>query len=540
MKIRTCVTPEGSFVYGIHRPTFITANLRVNDFQLALGLDTSDKPVTNKANFPSGDVEEQDAAWIYEIPNPFAFRGTTYIDHNWAGRMADDPLAIRLPAQTSTSMTDYLRRVLDSKSVTGDCLNEAFADLPQTVLLALASNSTDPDDLVRLAELSCEFIYDQEEKVVIGLRYEEDARGKPKPKIFNHELFEALINNNFLPDIYKEVMVLRPGVQGSSEIVGEIPSRMNSHVFEYLRRNSYISWGHYASNMANDVVRYSIADLSEDDFAGLRHLYYQRVFIRLADQLGIALAIRRRAFTVQELEQLRQDIAREISAQGRLSLRFDATLWGWNYGFDFAPSGYRLHASHQQIHQQFAMVPKEVAAIKENVVIPSYSCGDQVADFIRLYEKEYGSSFFVDYIRATRNNTRMDDRDDRQADLVIYTDENVMLFVPKAQTSQWELQLVTLVPVGNVVEAGSAMRRSVDKGILNAMRILTGMGARLITVIEFSKRIGITDLDQRLLYSFLPKIPYSMGAFSEEQLRFVSGHYPEDFAAACRLQFDRL
>jgi len=134
----------------------------------------------------------------------------------------------------------------------------------------------------------------------------------------------------------------------------------------------------------------------------------------------------------------------------------------------------------------------------------------------------------------------MDERNDRQADLVIYTDENVMLFVPKAQTSQWELQLVTLVPVGNVVEAGSAMRRSVDKGILNAMRILTGMGARLITVIEFSKRIGITDLDQRLLYSFLPKIPYSMGAFSEAQLRFVSGHYPEDFAAACRVQFDRL
>ena len=540
MKLRTCVTPEGNFEYGIHRPSFITANLRENDFQCALGLDSSDRSVLNEGNFPMGDVEEQKAEWIYEIPNPFAFRGTTYIDRNWSGSKAEDPLAIRLPEQTATSMTHYLTKVLAAKGVTDDNINEAFADLPQTVLLGLASNSTDPEDLVRLAELSCEFVFDQKEKVPLGLRYEKDAQGIAIPKISNHDLFEALVNNSFLPDIYKEVMVLRPGVQGSSEIVGEFPSRMNSHVFEYLRRNSYIPWGHYASNMANDLVRYSIADLSEEDFAGLRHLYYQRVFMRLADQLGIAVAIRRRALTVSELEQLRQNIVREISVQGRLSLRFDATLWGWNYGFGFTSGGYRLHASHQQIHQQFAMVPKEVAAVRESVMIPSYSCGDQVADFVRLYEEEYGSSFFRDYIRATKNNRRMDGRNDRQADLVIYMNENVMLFVPKAQTSQWELQLVTLRPVGNVVEADSAMRQSVDRGILTAMRILTAMGARLITVIEFSKRIGITDLDQRLFYSFLPKIPYSMGAFSEAQLRFISGHYPEDFAAACRLRFENL
>ena len=60
----------------------------------------------------------------------------------------------------------------------------------------------------------------------------------------------------------------------------------------------------------------------------------------------------------------------------------------------------------------------------------------------------------------------------------------------------------------------------------------------MITVIEFPKRIGVTDIDQRLLYSFLPKIPYSMGAFSEAQLRFINGHYPEDFAIACRLQLE--
>jgi hypothetical protein len=66
--------------------------------------------------------------------------------------------------------------------------------------------------------------------------------------------------------------------------------------------------------------------------------------------------------------------------------------------------------------------------------------------------------------------------------------------------------------------------------------MLTGLGGQLITVIEFSKRIGIKDIDQRLLYSFLPKIPYSLGAFSEAELRYISGHYPEDFAIACRSQ----
>ena len=48
----------------------------------------------------------------------------------------------------------------------------------------------------------------------------------------------------------------------------------------------------------------------------------------------------------------------------------------------------------------------------------------------------------------------------------------------------------------------------------------------------------VPDIDQRLLYSFLPKIPYSMGAFSEAEARYILGHYPEDFAAACRQEFE--
>jgi hypothetical protein len=540
MKLRTCVSPEGKFIYGIHKPSFKILNLRENDFCQILGLDTADKPIDNRLNFPADKVAEAQGAWIYEIPNPFPFRGTTYIDRNWADAKAADPLSITLPPPLSTSMTIFLSKVLRcGKGGAKDSVNEAFAELPETVLLALASTSTDPEDLVRLAELSCEFVYDDQSNTPVGLRYEEDAKGVCRPKILNHDLFETLVNNSFLPDIYKEVMVLRPGVQGSSEIIGEWPAERDSHVFEYLRRNSYIPWGHSASNIANDLVRYTIADLSDYDFEGLRHLYYQRTFIRLAEQLGMQIDVRRKCLTLPELEKLRQEIINELEKQGTSPLQFDATLWGWNYGFDFAASGFRLHASHQQIHHQFAMAAKEVfQSGTENKMMPSYSSGDLVADFVRSYQEEHASSFFTDYISAIRNNSRMDEKKDLPADLVVFEDENVILFVPKAQTSQWELQLVTSGKVGNILEADSNVRRSLNGGILNAMRVLTGLGAQLITVIEFSKRIGVNDIDQRLLYSFLPKIPYSMGAFSEAQLRYINGHYPEDFAIACRQELE--
>jgi hypothetical protein len=541
MKLRTCVTPDGKFIYGIHKPSFRVANMRQEAFLQSLGIDDEENPIENTANFPAGEVEEPQGEWIYEVPNPFPFRGATYISKSWADSKAADPLTIRLPEPVPTSMTGFLSKILHlhSKGLSRDDLDESFADLPETVLFALASTSTDSDDLIRLAELSCEFVYDREEKLPIGLRYEVDAKGRHRPRILHPDLYEALANNIYLPDIYKEVMVLRPGAQGESEIVGEWPEESDSHVFEYLRRNSYIPWGHYASNMANDLVRYSISDLSDNDFQGLRHLYYQRTYIRLAEQLGIKPAARNRCLTTSELEKLRQEVIKELAESGTSSLKFDATLWGWNYGFDFAASGYRLHASHQQIHQQFAMVPKEVAGAEtENGMISSYNCGDLVADFVKSYQREYQSSFFADYILAIRNNRRMDGKNELIADLVVYEDESVMLFVPKAQTSQWELQLVTLGQVGNVLEADSNVRVSLNRGIITAMRILTGMGARMITVIEFPKRVGGRDFDQRLLYSFLPKIPYSMGAFSEAQHRYINGHYPEDFAVACRLQLE--
>jgi hypothetical protein len=58
----------------------------------------------------------------------------------------------------------------------------------------------------------------------------------------------------------------------------------------------------------------------------------------------------------------------------------------------------------------------------------------------------------------------------------------------------------------------------------------------MISTIEYSKRFTSPDTDHRLLYAFLTKMPQSPGAFSQAQLRWINGHYPEDFATACRTQ----
>ena len=93
---------------------------------------------------------------------------------------------------------------------------------------------------------------------------------------------------------------------------------------------------------------------------------------------------------------------------------------------------------------------------------------------------------------------------------------------------------MTVQPVGNVLEADADTRRSLDRAIFLAARVLGELGARLMSVFEFSKRFDALDQDQRLVYSFLPRLPESPGAFSEAQLRWINGHYPEDFAEACR------
>jgi len=333
--------------------------------------------------------------------------------------------------------------------------------------------------------------------------------------------------------------VLKPGVQGTSPITGEWKKKSAakeappSHVYEYLRENSYIPWGHFAANTADDTVKYRAGDLTPEDMGGMRRLFCQRIYASLAQQLAMDLPASGEEISGEALEALRLEIIKGLNSPDRPELQFNACLWGWNFGFGFAHSGYRLHASHQQIHQQYAMIPAKAAVSPENDM-PSFACGDMVAEFVQAYRKNTGKGFFDNYLAAIRSNRRVDREKDKPSDLVVHEDDNIILFVPKAQTSQWELQMMPLKPCGNILEADEPMRASLDRGILTALQTLETMGAEMVTSIEFSKRFDSKDLDQRLLYSFLPKIPYSPGAFSEAQQRWINGHYPEDFAIACR------
>jgi len=538
-KIRTCVTPNNHFLYGIHKPAYAVCNLRDHKKIERLGTIDGQSALDNQTNFPDGPLSIAKADWIFEIPNPFPFKGTTFIDQEWADACAADYRRIRLPEKEQTSLTKTLKEAGVSASL--------FSRMPSEVLLALATCSTDPQDLIQLAELSCHIEKDAG-GVPVGLRYRKKKNGRIRPVFHNHALFEAVANNAHLPDSYKKIMVLRPGAQGGSEIVGEWPGHGDTHVFEYLRRNSYIAGGHYAANMADDAVRYSTRELTPADMRGLRHLYYQRTYIRLAAELGLQLPARQQGLSPEQLEILRLQVVHAMDGRDMAS---PATLWGWNFGFDYAPSGYRLHASHQQIHQQYAMIPERVDASTGDLEtdcgeLPAFGCGDMIAEVMRHYRAQYGADFFADYIGCIQNNQRMDGRADRESSLVVWEDEHAMLFVPKAQTSQWELQLMALhneegKVVGNIVEAGAATRASLDRGILLAQKALAGMGARMVTSIEYPKRIGGKgEPGQHLLYAFLPRLPESPGAFSEAQLRFINGHYPEDFAAVCRQQLVHL
>ncbi len=528
--LHTSITPEGRFRVGIHTPSYSVMNLREHDHFCSLGLLGDGTEVSNQGNFPEGDVLVEGARPIYEILNPFPFRGCTYIDSDWATAKASDPGSIRIPLPSAVSLRALLGGYCPAASG-----REIVTRLPLPLRYELAATSTDPEELAWLAQSCCRMVF-SENGFPTGLRYR-DINGCYRAEIDDFELFETIANNPHLPDAYKQVMVLRPGVQGSSEIVGDF-RHGNTEVFEYLRGNSYIPWGHYAANFAHTSIRYRIADLSSEDMAGLRHLYYQRIFLTVAEKLGMTPTGRRRRLTGEETESLRLDIINKLIA-GNTNLESLATLWGWNFGYDFSGSGYRLHASHQMIHQQYAMVPEWVSDVQGGK-FPAYCCGDLVADVIERYRHDYHSDFFADYLRALANNTRTDDAVGEQS-LVVWQDDHVLLFVPKAQVSQWEIQLMVIAdsdngsPVGNVIEADALVRRSLDAGILKAQQVLAGLGATMVTAIEYSKRIGVTN-GQRLLYAFLPKLPWSMGAFSEAQGRFILGHYPEDFAAACRRQ----
>jgi hypothetical protein len=299
--------------------------------------------------------------------------------------------------------------------------------------------------------------------------------------------------------------------------------------------------------MTNDAIRYRARDLSMEDMKGIRHLYYQRALIRLATELDIAFPDRRACLGEAELETLRLKVLSRLHEEPAPSLLFDSTLWGWNFGYGYAQSGHRLHASHQMIHQQNAMIPKSVptqsdivqsAKVGSGKSLPSFACGDLIQEFIRQFKKTFGKPFFDTYLAAVRTNTRTDGRTDAESSLLVAEDEHTILFVPKAQVSEWELQLMPKTACGNILEADTGLRRSLDRAILTAVQVLESLGAQFVTSIEFSKRFDERESDQRLLYSFLPRLPYAPDTFSEAQLRWISGTFPEDFAHACRIELD--
>jgi hypothetical protein len=475
--------------------------------------------IKNNRNYPENDVQVKSSDKVYEIANPFSFKGSTFINGSWADYNAACPEKINLPAQPEISFSANLNQQEKTN------LQAVFKKLPETVLLSLATTSTDPRDLSHLAELSCDFVKDTDGRVT-GLFYNESTRGQ-QAIIHKSHLYEAVANNPYLPEPYKQAMVLRPGAQGGSEIIGEYNN--GSHVFEYLRRNSYIPFGHYAANMANDTIRYSLEDLSLQDMQGLRHLYYQRTYTRLAGDLGLTPLPSHKQADPEELETCRLAIKKALENGAKPA--FDATLWGWNYGFDFAPTGYRLNASHQMIHQQFAMVP----AGSESYT--TFCCGDLIHDCQERYYSETGQDFFDDYIACIKNNSRMDQGNGEKS-LILFEDEFCMGFIPKAQTSQWEVQIMTTCQAGNILDLSTAGRASIDRAFYRIVKGLHRLGLKLMCTIEYSSRFT-DNSNQRLIYSFLPKLPKSPGAFSESQLRWIMGHFPEDFAIALRQAMEK-
>jgi len=539
--INSCVSPRGRFVWGLHTPRVGAHNFRSSRNIRPLGRLADGTPMDNRANYPEGHLHPVATDPIFEIPNAFPFRGRTYIIKPQADRQARDISAIALPPPEPCSMSDWIMAHM-APSPDPARRRQLIASLPKPVQLALAATSSDGEDLMALAHLACAIQVDDESEMP-GLGLHTASGEIPRPVIHQPELFKVLINNPHLPDAYKVAMVLRPGIQGSSPIVGEIKSiDQAGQVNEYLRHNSYIPWGHYAANMADDAIRYRIEEITPADVRSMRRLYYQRTYARLGAELGLAPPVCGQPLSLRQLEDLRTRVRQVL---GKISdpreLRFNSTLWGWNLGFDFSPTGYRLHASHQQVHQQFALVPATVAAPfssdkgdADSAAMPAYHCGTLIQQFIADYRRRTGRSFFEAYLKAIAANGRTDGRSGSPRSLVIWATSRVMLVVPKAQTSQWELQVMAIPPVGNILEADPPMREDLDRALWLAVHILGALGARMITSIEYGKQFLGGDSDQRLLYALLPKMPYSPGSFTEAQLRWINGHYPEDFAEACR------
>ncbi len=216
MTLRTCVSPGGKFTVGIHDPGFEVENLREKTGISSLGRGPDGTAVENHINFPESTVKAPKTDRIYEIANPLPFRGATFINTAWADRHAGRPETISVPAKSPCSLSENLTAKLDP-AVTSQVIDL----LPRPLRLALAQASTDPAELSALAKKACTLLFEGPGNLPTGIAYKEIETGSLVPDIHDHEIFDILGNNPHLPDAYKEVMVLRPGVQGNSEIIGE-------------------------------------------------------------------------------------------------------------------------------------------------------------------------------------------------------------------------------------------------------------------------------------------------------------------------------
>ena len=134
--MRTCVTPDGTFCYGIHSPSYTVRLLRRRSRIESLGSCENGSEVLNTANYPDGDVAVPEADRIYEIANALPFRGTTYIGKAWADRSSAEPERIRIPAPPPVSLTALLAGHGQPATL--------IESLPRPLRLALATTSTDP------------------------------------------------------------------------------------------------------------------------------------------------------------------------------------------------------------------------------------------------------------------------------------------------------------------------------------------------------------------------------------------------------------
>ena len=154
--LRTCVSPEGRFVFGLHLPRFDAVNLRQDDHILSLGKTDSGLSVLNNANFPAADIKEIAADAIIEVPNPFPFRGTTFINKRWADRTARTPSSIAIQAPRKVSLCKAIQKI-DANDISDkvfqfmmDRLRGYYLDLEyshQSIEAVLALQASSPYDI---------------------------------------------------------------------------------------------------------------------------------------------------------------------------------------------------------------------------------------------------------------------------------------------------------------------------------------------------------------------------------------------------------